>query len=110
MSEGGRPISALHVFLVVGIATAVVAAVAVWLGAEVVGAVVSLLVIVAGVLLAWSPVPVDVERSMILGGLERGEPRSRAQVRREARRSSLQLGLAVVVAGGVGLAISLAGL
>ena len=110
MSEGGRPISALLVFFAVAIPTAAVAAVAVWLGAEVVGAVVSLLVAVAGVLLAWSPVPVDVERSMILDGLARDEPRSRAQVRREARRSSLQLGLAVALAGGIGLAISLAAL
>jgi hypothetical protein len=84
--------------------------VAVWLGAAAIGAVVALLVVVAGVVLAWSPVPVEVERSMILEEIERGEPRSRAHVRRQARRSSLQLGLAVALAGGIGLAIALAAL
>ena len=47
---------------------------------------------------------------MILEEIERGEPRSREQVRRRARRSSVQLGLAVALAGGIGLAIALAGL
>ena len=98
---------AVRAVAVVGLATAIVVAIAAWLGAEAVGAIVALLVIVAGVLLAVSPVPVEVERSMILEGIERGEPRSRAQVRRQARRSSLQLGLAVALAGAIGLAISL---
>ena len=97
-------------FVGVGIPTAAVAVVAVWRGAAAIGAVVALLVVVAGVVLAWSPVPVEVERSMILEEIERGEPRSRAQVRRQARKSSLQLGLAVALAGGIGLAIALAAL
>ena len=97
-------------FVAVGVPTAAVVAIAVWLGAEAVGAIVALLVVVAGVLLAWSPVPVEVERSMILDDLEREEPRSRAQVRRQARRSSVQLGLAVALAGAIGLAIALAAL
>jgi hypothetical protein len=97
----------LIAFAGVGIPTAAVAGVAVWLGAAAVGAVVALLVVVAGVLLALSPAPVEVERSMILEELERGEPRSRAQVRREARRSSLQIGVAVALAGAIGLAIAL---
>ena len=101
---------AVRAFAVVGLLTGTVVVISVWLGAEVVGAVVSLLVAVAGILLAWGPAPVDVERSMILDGLERDEPRSRAQVRRQARRSGLQLGLAVALAGGIGLAISLAAL
>jgi hypothetical protein len=100
----------LIAFAGVGIPTAAVVGLSVWLGAAAVGAVVALLVTVAGVLLALSPVPVDVERSMILEDLERGEPRSRAQVRREARRSSLQLGFAVALAGGIGLVIALAAL
>ena len=111
MSEPAKPWSPVVVaFVGVGIPTAAVAAVAVWLGAAAVGAVVALLVVVAGVVLAWSPVPVEVERSMILEEIERGEPRSREQVRRRARRSSVQLGLAVALAGGIGLAIALAGL
>lgn len=101
---------AVVAFLAAGLPTAVVVVISTWLGAEAVGAIVALLVVVAGVLLAWSPVPVEVERSMILEELERGEPRSRAQVRRQARRSSLQLGFAVALAGGIGLAIALAAL
>ena len=97
-------------FVGVGVPTAVVAAIAVWLGAAVVGVLVSLLVIVAGVMLARIPTSVDRERAVIREALKYGELLSHEQARKRSRRFHLHLGCAVTLAGGVGLVIALAAL
>ena len=103
-----RVLPAVLAFVGVGVPTAILAAVAVWLGAALVGALVSVLVVVAGVLMARGPVPIEVERAMIRDAIDHERPLSRAQVRRRARRTNVQLGCAVALAGGVGLAITFA--
>jgi hypothetical protein len=110
MARRERIMPAVLTFFAVGIPTAGVVVIAAWLGAAAVGALVSLLVVVAGVLLAGSPVPLEVERTMILESLDRGEPLSRAQVRKRLRWNGIQIGCAVALAGGIGLAVALAAL
>jgi len=101
---------AVLAFLAVGAPTAAIAVIAAWLGAAAVGALVSLLVIVTGLLFAKGPVPVEFERSLIRDALDRGESLPLKEVHRCARRHGLELGSAITLAGGIGLAIALAAL
>ena len=108
MVNGVHP--AALAFFGVGIPTALVVLISVWLGAALVGVLVSLLVVVAGVMLARTPTSVESDRAVIRDALKHGELLSQEQARKRGRRFHLHLGCAVALAGGIGLAIALAAL